>query len=93
MTQTMLVQISQSGKDIGWGKLGSVMPDEAQGAEITLNDVHIADGLEFEISGPFRIDAEQKRFENCTPVNFRNLRPGCDYDRVIFKTQQKPKLG
>lgn len=91
--ETPLIQISQSTTDIGWGKLGSVTPDEGEGTEITLNDVHIAEGVEFEIGGPFRITAEEKRFENCMPVNFRNLRPGCDYDRVIFKTEQKPKLG
>ena len=91
--ETPLVQISQGGKDIGWGKLGSIMPDQGEGAEITLNDVHIADGVEFEIGGPFRIAADEKRFENCTPVNFRNLRPGCDYDWVIFTTEHKPKIG
>ena len=91
--ETPLVQISQSGNDIGWGKLASVMPGQSVGTEITLNDVHIADGVEFEISGPFQITVENKRFEKCSPVNFRNLRPGCDYDRVIFNTEQKPKLG
>lgn len=91
--ETPLVQISQSGQDIGWGKLGSLMPDDREGAQITLHDVHIADGVEFEIGGPFRVTIDEKRFEKCAPVNFRNLRPGCDYDRVIFKTEQKPKIG
>jgi len=37
--ETPLVQISQSGQDIGWGKLGSLMPDDREGAQITLHDV------------------------------------------------------
>ncbi|HUU26978.1 MAG TPA: hypothetical protein VM123_04130 [archaeon] len=89
---TPLVTIQQSDKEVGWGKLGAVMPKGDKGAQLTLNDVHMAEGVEFEISGPFRVTVEEKRFEKCTPVNFRNLRPGCDYDRVIFETDLKPRL-
>ena len=89
----LLVQISQGGKDIGWGKMGSIEPLESGGAEITLNDVHLAPGLEFEVAGPFRVVVDEKKFDQCLPVNFRNIRPGCDYDRVIFKTEKAPKLG
>ena len=90
---TPLVQISQGDRDIGWGRLGTLMPKGESGSEITLYDVQIAEGAGFEIGGPFRITVEDKRFDQCRPVNFRNLRPGSDYERVIFETDQKPRLG
>jgi hypothetical protein len=92
MMSTPLVKIQQPDKDIGWGKLGAIVPLEEQGSEITLNDVKIVDGVEFEISGPFRLVMEENRFDKCVPVNFRSLRPGCDYERVIFRTGQKPRI-
>ena len=91
--QPVLVKILQSGKDVGWGKLGAVLPKGDEGAQITLHDVSMVEGVDFQISGPFRLKVEDKRFDKCKPVNFRNLRPGCDYDRVVFETDQKPKLG
>lgn len=89
---TPLVQIRQGDRDIGWGKLGTVMPNET-GTEITLHDVHMLEDVEFVISGPFRLTVQDDRYDKCVPVNFRNLRPGCDYDRVIFETARSPKLG
>ena len=91
--QTNLVQIQQEGRDIGYGKLGAVVPAGEEGFEITLNDVHLGEEINFKIAGPFRIRIEDKKFDDCTPTNFRNLRPGCDYDRVIFRTDKKPRLG
>ena len=88
-----VVLIQQQGKDIGYGKLGAVEPVGDGGSELTLHDVHMAEEPEFEIGGPFRIKIEDKKFDECMPTNFRNLRPGCDYDRVIFRTEKKPRLG
>ena len=91
--QLPVIRINQSGDDIGWGKLGSVMPLDDGGSEITLNDVQMVDTVSFEIGGPFRVEIDERRFGGCMPVNFRNLRPGATYDRVIFKTNEQPSLG
>jgi len=91
--QTLAVVIQQEGRDIGHGRLGAVTAAEGEGYEITLNDVHMAEDDRFAIGGPFRIKIEEKKFDGCSPTNFRNLRPGCDYDRVIFRTKKKPRLG
>ncbi len=88
-----VVRINQGGDDIGWGKLGSVAPLDEGGSEITLNDVQMADTVKFEIGGPFRVTIDDKKFAACLPVNFRNLRPGAAYDRVVFRTGEKPRMG
>ena len=90
--QSIMVMIHQAGDDIGWGKLGAMTPMGEENTEITLHDVQMVDSIEFNIEGPFRVTIEDKRFDNCKPVNFRRLRPGCAYDRVIFTTDSKPKL-
>jgi hypothetical protein len=90
---TPLARIQQSDRDIGWGKLGAVTPRQEAGTEITLYDVKIVEGIGFDIQGPFRVTVEEKRFEKCFPVNFRSLRPGADYERVIFETERKPRIG
>ncbi len=86
-----LAVIRQSDKDIGFGRLGGIVPSGEQGAEVTLYDVRMA-GLEFEPAGPFRLVIEDKKFDRCRPVNFRNLRPGMDYERVILVTEEKPRV-
>ena len=88
-----VVRINQAGEDIGWGKLGSVMPLDDGGSEITLNDVQMVDTVAFEISGPFGVTIDERKFGGCAPVNFRNLRPGATYDRVVFRTSEKPGMG
>ncbi len=87
-----LVRINQAGDDIGWGKLGSVMPSDDGSSEITLHDVQMVDTVKFEIGGPFRVTVEERKFGGCMPVNFRNLRPGAAYERVVFRTEEKPVL-
>lgn len=89
---TPLVKIIQSDKDIGWGKLGALEPAGEKETEITLHDVRIIDSISFEISGPFRLEIEDKSYDQCRPVNFRALRPGSDYERVIFRTDKKPRI-
>ncbi|MBN2287749.1 MAG: hypothetical protein JXQ83_00355 [Candidatus Glassbacteria bacterium] len=86
-----MVRIKQADEDIGWGKLGAMTPLAGETTEITLHDVQMVDGLEFAIDGPFRVTIEDKRYDDCKPVNFRRLRPGCTYDRVIFTTDSKPR--
>jgi hypothetical protein len=90
--ETPMGRIQQGEKDLGWGKIGSVMPGQEAGAEITLHDVHILGEAAFEVGGPFRLAIQDDRYDNCLPVNYRNLRPGCDYDRVVFRTADRPKL-
>jgi len=90
--QSLLARIHQADEDIGWGKLGAMVPMDEESTEITLHDVQMADSLEFNVEGPFRVTIEDKRYDNCKPVNFLRLRPGCAYDRVIFTTGSKPKL-
>lgn len=91
--QTPVVSIHQGDSDIGRGRLGSLDPRESGGTEITVNDVQMGDAVEFEIGGPFKLAVEDKKFTECAPVNFRNLRPGATYDRVVFHTERKPGLG
>lgn len=88
-----VVRINQEGNDIGWGKLGAVMALDDGGSEITLNDVQMVDTVEFTVSGPFGVTLDERKFTNCLPVNFRNLRPGAAYDRVVFRTSEKPRMG
>ena len=87
-----MVRIHQAEDDIGWGKLGAMTPMAEESTEITLHDVQMIDSIEFNIEGPFRVTVEDKRYDNCKPVNFSRLRPGCVYDRVIFTTDSKPKI-
>lgn len=88
-----VVRIHQGDNDVGWGKLGAVTPLDDGGSEITLNDVQMVDTVEFEISGPFRVTIDDKKFTACSPTNFRNLRPGAAYDRVVFHTDKAPRMG
>jgi hypothetical protein len=90
--QSPLVIIQQSGKEIGWGKLGAMTPKSGESTELTLHDVQMADSVEFDIEGPFRVTIEDKRYDKCMPVNFSRIRPGCTYDRVIFTTDSKPVM-
>ena len=90
--QSPLVLIQQSGKELGWGKLGAMTPKSGETTEITMHDVQMADSVDFIIEGPFRITVEDKRYDKCTPVNFSRIRPGCTYDRVIFTTDLKPVM-
>jgi len=90
--QTPVAKILQSDQEIGWGGLGSVNPVEGAGAQVTLHDVHLLAEIAFEPVGPFRLVIGEDRYDNCRPVNYRNLRPGCDYDRVILETPVRPKL-
>ncbi len=85
-----VVRINQAGDDIGWGKLGSVMPVGDGSSEITLHDVQMVDTVAFEIGGPFRLTVDQRKFGGCMPVNFRSLRPGAAYDRVVLRTEEQP---
>ena len=91
--QLPVVRINQDGNDIGWGKLGAVLPLDDGGSEITLNDVQMVDTVKFTISGPLRVTLDERKFGGCMPVNFRNLRPGATYDRVVFRTAEKPVMG
>jgi len=91
--QLPVVRINQAGNDIGWGKLGAVLPLSEGGSEITLNDVQMVDTVAFEIAGPFRVDIDERRFAGCLLANFRNLRPGAAYDRVVFRTSEAPRMG
>jgi hypothetical protein len=88
----LVVRIQQEDKDIGWGRLGSIAALENEGSEVTVHDVHMLAEAVFEPGGPFRLEVQDNRFDKCQPVNFRNLRPGSDYDRVIFKTDTRPRL-
>ncbi len=90
--QSPMVRIDQGEDDIGWGKLGAMTPMAGESTEITLHDVQMIDSIEFNIEGPFRVTIEDKRYDDCKPVNFRRLRPGCVYDRVILTTDSKPKI-
>ena len=87
-----IAKIQQAGQEIGWSKLGALAPTEGDSTEITLHDVQMIDSVDFDIEGPFGIKVEDKRYDNCKLSNFRRLRPGCTYDRVIFTTESKPKL-
>ncbi|MCE5271421.1 hypothetical protein LLH00_09060 [bacterium] len=91
--QTPVAKILQSNLEIGWGQLGSVNPLEGAGAQVTLHDVHLLAEIAFEPGGPFRVVLGEDRYDNCRPVNYRNLRPGCDYDRVILESATRPRLG
>lgn len=90
--QSPVIIIQQAGKEIGYGKLGAMTPKSGQTTELTLHDVQMADEIDFEIEGPFRITVEDKRYDKCKPVNFLRIRPGCTYDRVIFNTDSRPVM-
>lgn len=86
------VTIEQDGAEIGYGKMGSVMPLDESTFEVTLHDVHMNDTIMFEVGGPFTVRAGEQRYRDCMPTNFKNIRPGYDYDRVVFSTDTKPKI-
>ena len=79
-----IIYENQTGKEIGIGKFGSIESQEDK-TEITVNDVTMAE-KDFNIAGPFKLEMEEKFYKNCAPSNFKNLRPGFSYDRVIFLT-------
>jgi hypothetical protein len=65
--------------------------------QFTLDDVTMVED-DFEMDGPFDLRIRDQLFGPCTISNYRRLRPGFTYDRVVlqgrFKRQvivEKPK--
>jgi|GEM_PF-2325836 len=51
---------------------------------ITLNDVSMVEE-EFEMEGPFEVRIRDQLFGPCSVTNFKRLRPGYTYDRLLFE--------
>ena len=57
----------------------------------TLGDVKMIED-EFDLEGPFELRIGNQLFGPCSVENFRRLRPGYTYDRVLFKGPFKKQL-
>lgn len=57
----------------------------------TLGSVKMIDD-EFDLEGPFDLRIGIQLFGPCSVENFRRLRPGYTYDRVLFKGPFKKQL-
>jgi len=58
---------------------------------ITLNDVSMVE-KEFSMEGPFDVRVRDQLFGPCTVTNFKRLRPGYTYDRVLLEGSFKRQV-
>jgi len=64
---------------------------EAGMIEFTLSDVKMRDA-EFEMEGPFDLRVQDQLFGPCSVENYRRLRPGYTYDRVVLRGEFKKQM-
>lgn len=92
------VVIYSQSNPVGVAKRAVAGPGGEKGVrEFTLNDVTMIED-DFEMEGPFDLRIRDQLFGPCGITNYRRLRPGFTYDRVVlrgrFKRQvvmEKPK--
>ena len=65
--------------------------DEEGEQEFTLNDVSMVE-RDFGMEGPFDVRIRDQLFGPCTIANYRRLRPGFTYDRVVFQGRFKRQV-
>jgi len=59
--------------------------------EFTLSDVRMGDD-EFPMEGPFDLRVQDQLFGPCSVKNYRRLRPGYTYDRVVLHGEFKKQM-
>ena len=77
--------IYQGGSPIGRATRALTQAGEKEDLQlITLNDVSMVEN-EFEMEGPFEVRIRDQLFGPCVVTNFKRLRPGYTYDRIVFE--------